>query len=500
MAQSNEGQGNDRAATPPKNRFLYIFSVFVLVLVVVAFVGGPALGSIGGGERLVFGAYNGEDIVYRPGNYFARERETIGQQQAAMDSGDLPLETQLYQVWRYAYDRAVFHEAVMQKAAAAGVQVSETEVTERLTQMPRFQEGGRFSPDRYEAVSGGELFTLRANIREDLVHETVVDDYLGFDVDWAAEEEFVVSLATPERRFKMVRFLFEDFPDENVVAYANENADLFRRVRVSTISLSGSREDAEEIRRQAIERTATFEDLARSHSTDGFAESGGDAGYQYYYELERDVTDPASLDAVLDLAPGEVSDVLETPFGWIIYRVDEAPLPIDTTDEEQLATVRSYLNTFQRGRIEDYAYEVAEGFAESARADGFDQATQQIGKTVDTTSYFPINYGSLPFYGRPQVDDAAISDAATREDFYRTLFALELGQISTPVVLRNFVAVFMLDDERSLSEEQLAEVRDEYTAVARQLVVSEIEVAVRNPDLHEDGFNRAFSRYVLGEE
>jgi hypothetical protein len=92
-----ESRDNEKKAGHPhggRNRWLYIGSVVILVLVVVTFVGAPVVSSAAGSGRLVFGRYGREDIVYQPGNFFARQYEAIAQ--SLRDSGnDADLELQL---------------------------------------------------------------------------------------------------------------------------------------------------------------------------------------------------------------------------------------------------------------------------------------------------------------------------------------------------------------------------------------------------------------------
>src|SRR5690606_5861040 len=71
--------------------------------------------------------------------------------------------------------------------------------------------------------------------------------------------------------------------------------------------------------RGRIEAGASFADLARQFSQDGgTAAAGGDLGTFGTGEMVRPFED-----AVLALEPGEVSDVVETPMGLHLIRLDE---------------------------------------------------------------------------------------------------------------------------------------------------------------------------------
>jgi peptidyl-prolyl cis-trans isomerase SurA len=73
-----------------------------------------------------------------------------------------------------------------------------------------------------------------------------------------------------------------------------------------------------EFKRQIAAGTRRFEDLAREHSLDGSAPNGGELGWaspgQYVPEFEQ---------AMNALAPGGVSDPVNTRFGWHLIQVNE---------------------------------------------------------------------------------------------------------------------------------------------------------------------------------
>ena len=97
-------------------------------------------------------------------------------------------------------------------------------------------------------------------------------------------------------------------------------------------------ETEEEVQRIAQEIAAggDFADLARRHSTDGAAASGGSLGW-----FGRGVMVPEFEAAVAALAPGEVSGPVRTQFGWHLVKLNEtriASIPEFETVRAELAT------------------------------------------------------------------------------------------------------------------------------------------------------------------
>ena len=82
--------------------------------------------------------------------------------------------------------------------------------------------------------------------------------------------------------------------------------------------LVATQELAQQLYGQAI-GGASFEALARANSTDTLTSpTGGDLGW-----VTRDEINPASADAAFALKPGQVTEPIQTPYGWEIIRVDD---------------------------------------------------------------------------------------------------------------------------------------------------------------------------------
>jgi hypothetical protein len=475
----------------------YVMTVVLLIIVVIAFVGTPAVGGLAGGNRIVFGSYAGREITYAPGNYLARQYQDIARRVQQQDRE--VTESLVRQIWRTAFQRAVFHEAMMVLAEEAGVTVSGRAVDEAIAQWPEFQADGRFSSEEYNATSSQYRFALRQYLREVLIDSRVQADLYGETPASQAEEQFLIEMASPERQFEFVQFAFSDFPDAEVMDYGRANADRFRRINLSVITVNTSESDAQEIREQAVSRQTSFEDLARNQSADAYAEDGGEMGWVYFHELEPDFEDTSVIEDIFELEEGDISRVFETTFGWTIYRVNEAPIDPDFTDDNVLAAVRDYLTVFERGIIEDYLSARADEFVAQAREESFQAAASTIDQTPQLTEYFPINYGNTAYFGSVSASaNQTLSAAAYREEFFEELFALGDGEVSEPIVVRDYVFVFRFANERTAPEET-TDLLDSYASlIVREFMQQQAQETHVDDERLVNNFNQAYNRAVLG--
>ena len=104
--------------------------------------------------------------------------------------------------------------------------------------------------------------------------------------------------------------------DREVRDYYDEHAEEYvTEYRVSHI-LVNSREDADAVKEQIGKRSFTY--LARKHSIDKHSRYGGDLGY-----LSKGNMIPEFENIVFGMNVGDVSDVIESDFGYHILKVTE---------------------------------------------------------------------------------------------------------------------------------------------------------------------------------
>jgi parvulin-like peptidyl-prolyl isomerase len=484
---------------------LYAGSVILLVIIVVTFVGAPVISGRAGRGRINFGAYRGEPIDFFPGNYLARQRELIAESVRQQEGEQQDLGSQIQRIWRNAFERTLLHTALLMAAEESGLWVSTDKVDEILINNGPYRVDGRFSEELYQNTNNAEKLSTRTYFREQLIEEQVIGDLLNSQLTSSQEVDFFKAMTAVQKRFSFVRFPFSAFSREESVRFGLENAELFQKIKLSRILIKSGAKEAEEIRAKLEDRSASFEELARAHSKDSAtAGKGGELGWRYYYDLEKDFDSSEPLAVVFGLAEGEITPVLESRFGWVIYRVDSPAVNLDLGQaedsrvEESVQVVEDYIMQYEKGMVEDYFLERAEDFRTRAAETGFMLASLEQDLMPYQTDYFPVNYQGIFFMSpvravNPGID---ISSASYNREFFLTAYSLAPDQISEAVILDDQIVVLKLEDQRQQPAAE-ADVMDRYYSYfAYQSQETDLEAVLLAPELIEDNFYATFSRYI----
>ena len=407
-----------------------------------------------------------------------------------------------------ALDQLIEDVLIRQEAERLGLRVSEAELIEAITRMPEFQEDGRFSRERVEAVlryqrDRGEfedqlrrsiLFQRLQSLVTDGVHvsDSEIDeryrlDHLQVNLAFvrvaAAGEEKGISVTDDELTkylqdhsdryriptkvraryiaYRRADFLAQADAPESAVAdyYDLHKNDKFtdpeqvhaRHILVKVAADAGdtakaaARKKAEDLLAKA-RGDGDFAALARKNSDDpGSAAKGGDLGF-----FGRGTMTPAFEAAAFALEPGKVSDVVETPFGFHVIKVEEhkpgGPKPLDAVRDEVVDAVRG-----------ERALELARKQAEADRREvvrGKSLAEAAAGRAVEETPPFAAT-DDIPGVGRVK----AFADAA---------FALREGEVSDLIATDDAVFLLAPFERTEAHLPPLDEVRDRVATDARR--------------------------------
>lgn len=479
-----------------RNTFVYIGTIVILVIVVIAFVFVPSFGGPSDAGRLPdFGTYAGTPIRYEQGGYMAGQVQAINDQLKASGYDQVDNQFFAFQVWKGAFDRTVVHTALLHEARKAGITVSEDRLNEAILENPEFFEDGKFSLERYREASESRKLAIRNYLREEALKGYILDDALSLRPS-SREVDFLKSMAREERVIEYVILPFSAFPEEQKAAFGRENPAKFRRIDLSRITLDEEKE-AGTVLGKVKDGSLSFEDAAKAHSKDAWADQGGASGPRWGYELESELAQAQDAQALLALTAGEVSRVYKTASGsWAFFRAEGPAAEPDFASPDTLKAVWDYMNKWERGRIEDAAVLRGKDFAVDAAARGFLSAAGSYGLSVRDAGPFPLSYGDAFSSGSASlfrgISGEGLDGASNSEKFLSSAFSLEAGAISEPVLLRESAVVFRVKEIRPADDTgvQLIEFYYPYLfAQAREMELYEKFLA--SPEL-KDNFTTAF--------
>ncbi|MDR2193983.1 MAG: peptidylprolyl isomerase [Treponema sp.] len=461
----------DSSTEELKRRFkahpaLFIGTVVILVIVIVAFVFVPAFvpgTGLGASPDLTFGTYDKTPITYIPGGYFAQIRENItrNQQNAGQDISNPYMD---YQIWRAAFEQTVVHTAILQEMKSAGYSIPDDTVDREVARLPQFQENGAFSVIKYRQLDTASRSALWRQVHDELIKERYTGDMMGLLIS-SKEAPFIKAMASPERTFEMVSFSLDGYPESEITAFASSNAALFQTVRLSKITIKTSEAEAKQVLGNIQNGTTTFEEAAKTHSVDtSTAEKGGDMGIKMAFEFTAEIPNAAEREAVIALAKGNFSPVIKTDAGWTFFRAEEDPRPADTADAAVVQKIKAYIMDSARGRVEDWFINQADSFAADSQARGFDTVAGERELEKKLFGPVPLNYGSNQLLPPLDTSITELSGAAANENFWQTAFSTPLNTASKPIVTGNNVLVLYPVEEKPADETNAGYIETAYSS------------------------------------
>jgi len=463
--------GKDSSSSEIAKKFkqsplLYIGSVAILVLVIVAFVGTDALAALGGGGGgdLTFGYYNKAPISLMPGNMFSmfydRAKKTYQAQGYDIYS---PWMDQL--IMRQAFDESIVPIAVLQMVKRSNYTVPEKKVNKAVREIDfLLDSNGVFSIALYERISESDQLQLWNQKKDELTEQMFFGDFNSLLIT-KAEADFIAAMGSSTRNFEVVSFDVENFPESEYLSYAQENSRLFNSIHVSKITIRSSERDARRVLSSIRDGSISFEEAARNQSHDNYAERGGDMGVRYFYEIEQEIPNAEDREKIFSLRRGEISDVISTVSGWSFFRIENDVVNANFDDETIMHRVRWYIENYARGRMENWAFELANHFIQGAKETGFADAAYSRNLERHSVGPFSLNYGNVEIFSAlsiPGVSQQDISEMSRNEDFWKTAFFTQIGTPCEPFVQGNFVYVFLPVEQITEDEESISFISSAY--------------------------------------
>lgn len=487
-----------------KNPVIYAGAVVLTVFVIVAFVFVPSGSVFEGGSTLEFGRWNGKPITYAPGNYLANQVQDINDTLRSQGLSEESFQFFAYQVWRGAFERSVVREAVLSSVRDAGGLVTAAWLDERMAELPEFSENGKFSTRKWREASAQRKAELRSSLRDDMLAQYYYQDLFA-QAPSSKEVEFVKAMAKETRSVEYVVFPLSSYPDAEVLAWTKDNTALFRKAKLSRITLGADEKEAKDLIGRIQSDAVSFVEAAKANSKDSWADQGGDLGYRFFNDLVADLEKKEDAEAVFALEKGKLSAPLKTSGGsWAFFRMEESVLQADLADPGILAAARSYMERSERGKIEDWTMAKAKDFAAGAAGD-FPKAAKAAGLEISSVGPFPLNYGDLSItaYGQTaplfrSLNDGTKSElatASTNERFLTQVFSLAPGALSEPVLLKEEVMVLRVKEVGSALDEDLSSISLYYPFLFQQRLEGDLrDVFMKSPKL-KDNFMDTYFKY-----
>jgi peptidyl-prolyl cis-trans isomerase D len=447
--------------------------------------------------------------------------ENYRRQFGKMFSEDLVKQLNLKQ---QALDMVINRYILAKAAEDLGLTATDEEVQHSILQYPVFLNAGKFEQNRYvqvlrQARLSPELFESQlANdlsiqkVQEFIKRQAVVSEeeiradfsfnntlielaYVAFDPkDFEKQvkpeetqlntfyQEHQKQYQDPQKRqFALVMFKAENYL-EGVKAtdaevqnyYEDHRKKYFKESQVkarhilfkidqdaSDEQVSKTRGEAEKVLAEARKKGADFAELAKKYSQDAASvQKGGDLGL-----FNREKMVPAFGDAAFSMKAGEISDLVRTPFGFHIIKVEEVQPEKTTSLDEARPEIEMTLKK-EKGR--DLANKEAQDFADLAYADkDLQKAAQNRKLPVQVTALLaqkdPLpELGATakimqPLFGLAKNEISGVLEAPSGFGVAQVLDIREAAVLPFEAVKERIQKDFTAEQARQLAGEQAAE-------------------------------------------
>ncbi|MBS1561446.1 MAG: peptidylprolyl isomerase [Bacteroidetes bacterium] len=338
--------------------------VTTIAVVLAALLGGPSLASAQDGasmEKIV--AVVGKDIILK--SDVEGQVQIYIQQNPGAKTNDPELRQKVL-------DMLINERLIVTKATEDSVEVTDDEVTQQMEYQISMLAQQFGSEQRIEQVYGMSMARIRREFRDEIRKQL-----LGQKM---RQQKFANVKAT---RVDVESF-YERYKDSlKAIPPRVQLAHIVKYIKPSDTQKKEALELSKRIRDSVI-AGGSFGDFARRYSADpGTAQHGGDLGY-----VEKGKLMPSYESAAFALQPGEISQPVETPFGFhVIQLIEKTPSTINTrhilfrvgqTEDDKKKASDFLLDL--KARVENGASfeDLAKQFSEEKETQGFGGAMGDI--------------------------------------------------------------------------------------------------------------------------
>jgi peptidyl-prolyl cis-trans isomerase C len=288
-----------------RNKWVWVLAAVVLCLLVVLLALPIVKGPPGNRVAVVDGS------IITKADF---DREVIHVKQRLMNTGKPLSDSQVAKLKTEVLEQLINRELLYQESQRKGIRVGEAEVNEKLEAMKK----------NFPSEADFANVLRDANLSEVEVKSKIER---GLAIDELITEKFVEKVTLPQ---------------DEVKAYYESNPESFKQpeqVRASHILIKVGPEEARSTRtaarkkiekiQQKLRKGEDFAALAEEFSQCPSGSKGGDLGY-----FSRGQMTKPFEDAAFTLMPGEISDIVETRFGYHLIKVqDKTPETVMAFDD-----------------------------------------------------------------------------------------------------------------------------------------------------------------------
>jgi peptidyl-prolyl cis-trans isomerase C len=237
------------------------------------------------------------------------------------------------EIVRGALDQLVVYTLLSQESQNRGIKIEDTEIDQKVEQLrkqfPTQEAFAKALADRGMTLDG-----LKQTARKDLGVTKLMDAEMS--------TEAVPSDAD-------AKSFYEKNPDRFKEAEKVRASHILIRVdqKAPAAAKQKARAEIDAVLKQA-KAGGDFAKLAQQHSQDGSAAQGGDLDY---FTRERMV--PEFSKVAFELKPGEISDVVETQFGYHIIKVVDHQAPRTVPYEQVNGKIKEFLGNQKKQQHAD---------------------------------------------------------------------------------------------------------------------------------------------------
>ncbi|MBR0032868.1 MAG: SurA N-terminal domain-containing protein [Treponema sp.] len=438
-------------------KLAYIGSVIVLLLLafIMFFSFNGASELFRKDDELEFGKYDGKPIRLVPGTEFANAVNNYTQYYQ-QNGANLDDSTYFY-IYNYAFNSAVQSMAFKDEVTRTGYVPSEKAVSRIMLQ--QFTDAdGKYNAKLYNQYPDAYKKTLRDEIKRSLLLNRFSEDMFGTSFELGGkklfglktsdkETEFLVSMGETKKSFALVSFSKSNYPEEETKKFVNENKDLFAKIPLSVITVNEEK-TAKTLLRQLKSSEISFENAVSEFSEKYYSDNDGVISANFKYQIKNTLENEADLEKLTALANDSYSEIISTKDGYSIFKKTGDIVQADSENASIVSAAKSYITSYEAGKIEDYFKSEADKFITNAKSKGFDEAAQEKGLTVHDIPAFALNYGDTSMMAKIPYDAATeLSGAGSNENFWEKIFKLKANEISEPLVLGNNIIVMQMTAE-----------------------------------------------------